>query len=83
MKDCTRVRRLTKIWVAFNNQTITVREAFVMLYKLGFVMPTEEQAKEMVFAIHSLYLMECVQAWNKFNGLTDLGRERFLKEIQP
>jgi len=65
MKDCTRVRRLTKLYVAMNAMAIDLVSATVVLERL---LP-DTNLKDTF--------------WVKFNGLTDLGRERFLKEIQP
>ena len=63
MKDCTRVRRLTKLYVAMNAMAIDLVSATVVLERL---LP-DTNLKE--------------NLWVKFNGLTDLGRKRLLKEI--
>ena len=65
MKDCTRARRLTKLYVAMNAGVISYDNAAVALKRL---LPDKKLETEL---------------WMKFQGLTDLGRERFLKEIQP
>ena len=65
MKDCTRVRRLTKLYVAMNAREIGLTDATVALKQL---LPDKVLEQKL---------------WMKFCGLTDLARERFLKEITP
>ena len=61
MKDCTRVRRLTKIYVAWNAEALNPNKAIVKISKL--------------------FRKDCHEAWMKYMGMTDLARERFLKEV--
>lgn len=61
VKDSTRIRRLIKIWVAWNDETLEPNSALAKISKL--------------------FHKETLEAWNKYNNMTDDVRKRFLKEI--
>ena len=65
MNEATRVRRLTKLYVAMNAREISEIDATVSLERL---LPDRKLKQKL---------------WDKFNNMTGLARERWLKEILP
>jgi len=92
MKDCTRVRRLTKLWVAWNDRTITTEVAVVKICKLlrfpqlkleALLKLLNWDGETFIVRLHDANKAEFLAGWNAYMKMTDLGRKRFLKEIMP
>lgn len=91
MKDVTRIRRLTKLWVAWNDQTINTETALNSVCTLLHLKWSKLKVLtqllgwddcNLLIVLHEAHnKSEFNKAWNAYMRMTDLARERWLKEI--